>query len=178
MDQKLRTIKGYDFHECTSAMQKAIRRADAAVAGYFALELWHSGYWNYVWKRLFTISAEDCHGLITKEIEALYNGYMLVNKGAKTHKGRIFISKAVILLCHVAKSRDADHLQCIIYDKDMVDADSFLEEVRQEMKPIPTYAFDCHTQTGRRMGKTKEDFFKEEFNALSPKQLGLFDNLI
>lgn len=33
-------------------MQKAIRRADAAVAGYFALELWTSGYRDYVWKRL------------------------------------------------------------------------------------------------------------------------------
>lgn len=29
-------------------MQKAIRRADAAVAGYFGLELWHSGYRDYV----------------------------------------------------------------------------------------------------------------------------------
>ena len=37
------------------AMQKAIRRADAAVAGFFALELWTSGYRDYVWKRLFTI---------------------------------------------------------------------------------------------------------------------------
>ena len=62
-------------------MQKAIRRADAAVAGYFALELWTSGYRDYVWKRLFTISAEDCYGVITKEIEALWQGHELVNKG-------------------------------------------------------------------------------------------------
>lgn len=27
-----------------------------------ALELWYSGYGNYVWKRLLTISAEDCWG--------------------------------------------------------------------------------------------------------------------
>ncbi len=67
----IRTIHGYDFFEVSSAMQKAIRRGDACVAGYFALELWHSNYRDYVWKRLFTISAEDCYGLITKEIEAL-----------------------------------------------------------------------------------------------------------
>ena len=66
----IRTVGGYDFFEVSSAMQKAIRRADAAVAGYFALELWTSGYRDYVWKRLFTISAEDCYGVITKEIEA------------------------------------------------------------------------------------------------------------
>lgn len=39
----IRTVRGYDFFEVSSAMQKAIRRADAAVAGYFALELWTSG---------------------------------------------------------------------------------------------------------------------------------------
>ena len=65
------TKGGYDFYEVSSAMQKAIRRADIAVAGFFALELWESGFRDYVWKRLFTISAEDCFGIITKEIEAL-----------------------------------------------------------------------------------------------------------
>ena len=72
----IRTVCGYDFFEVSSAMQKAIRRADTGVAGFFALELWASGYRDYVWKRLFTISAEDCYGIITKEIEALWQGYM------------------------------------------------------------------------------------------------------
>ncbi len=27
--------------------------------------------------------------------------------------------------------------------------------------PIPDYAYDCHTITGKRMGKTKADFFRE-----------------
>ena len=70
----IRTVGGYDFFEVSSAMQKAIRRADAAVAGFFALELWTSGYRDYVWKRLFTISAEDCYGIVTGEIEALWQG--------------------------------------------------------------------------------------------------------
>ncbi len=48
---KIRTIHGYDFFEVSSAMQKAIRRGDARVAGFFALELWHSNYRDYVWKR-------------------------------------------------------------------------------------------------------------------------------
>lgn len=106
----IRTVQGYDFFECSSAMQKAIRRADAAVAGYFALELWHSGYRDYVWKRLFTISAEDCYGIITKEIEALWQGHELVNKNKTEPKGRIFVSKAVLLLCECRKCRDR-HLQ-------------------------------------------------------------------
>ena len=39
----IRTVGGYDFYEVSSAMQKAIRRADTGVAGFFALELWASG---------------------------------------------------------------------------------------------------------------------------------------
>ena len=104
------TKRGYDFGEVSSAMQKAIRRSDTRLAGYWALELWASGFGNYVWKRLLTVSAEDVWGLITSEIKALHDSYALVNKGkpVREHKGRIFISKAVILLCAARKNRDAD----------------------------------------------------------------------
>lgn len=44
--------RGYDFGEVSSAMQKAIRRADTRLACYWALELWQSGSGNYVWRRL------------------------------------------------------------------------------------------------------------------------------
>ena len=101
---KLRTKNGYDFYEVASALQKSIRRNDVVVAAFFGVELCQSGFGNYVWKRLYTISAEDCWGLITHEIDALHNGYVLVNKGAKEPKGRIFIGKAVILLCECYKS--------------------------------------------------------------------------
>ena len=36
---QLRTARGYNFGEVSSAMQKAIRRADVKLAGYWALEL-------------------------------------------------------------------------------------------------------------------------------------------
>ena len=48
---RIMTKRGYDFGEVSSAMQKAIRRADTRLAGYWALELWHSGFGNYVWNR-------------------------------------------------------------------------------------------------------------------------------
>ena len=174
----LRTINGYDFFEVASAMQKAIRRADAAVAGFFALELWHSNYRDYVWKRLFTISAEDCYGLITKEIEALWQGHELVNKTAKEPKGRIFVSKAVLLLCECRKCRDSDHLQNFVYDKRMVDVEKWIEDVRKYPIPIPQYTFDVHTRKGKKMGRTKEEFFKEEYEALKPREKGLFDGIL
>jgi replication-associated recombination protein RarA len=181
---KLFTRKKYDFYVASSAMQKAIRRGDIKVAGFFALELFHSNYIDYVWKRLFTISAEDCWGLITGEVQALYNGFQMVNKGNKKEpKGRIFISKAVILLCECKKSRDSDHLQNLIYDKmDITEEEinQYIDELEDWEKKIevPEYAYDVHTMQGKRNGKTKEEFFKDEQEALNNKQIGIFDYLI
>jgi len=192
MAYQLKTINGYDFYEVSSSLQKAIRRNDIKLAGYFGLELFASGFYKYVWKRLFTISAEDCYGTITFEIQALYEGFNLINKGNKKHdKGRIFISKAIILLCKSTKSRDADHLQNFIYDKrsgiNDLEIKTFfkqvtekqitdlMDEIRKEPKLIPDYAFDVHTKKGKLSGKTKKDFFKEEQEALKPTQLSIWD---
>lgn len=174
----IRTVSGYDFFEVSSAMQKAIRRSDTAVAGFFALELWASGYRDYVWKRLFTISAEDCFGLITKEVEALWQGHELVNKNAAEPKGRIFISKAVILLCECRKNRDADHLQNFIYDRKDIDIEKWIDDVRRYPITIPAYTFDVHTRKGKKQGRTKEEFFRDEYEALKPCVPGLFDDLV
>jgi replication-associated recombination protein RarA len=164
-------------------MQKAIRRGDAKLAGYWGLELWASGYGQYVWRRLLTVSAEDCWGILTAEVKALHDAYLVVNEGlpAKQHRGRIFISKAVILLCLAKKSRDPDHLQNFIYDQQAgLDPETLTDELEQsgEYIPIPDYAYDCHTPQGRKMGKTKAEFFRQEQDALNPFIPGLFDTLI
>ena len=179
---RLRTKRGYDLGEVVSAMQKAIRRGDARLGGYWALEMWTSGFGAYCWRRLLTVSAEDCWGILTQEIKALHDSYELVNAGkaVREHRGRIFISKAVILLAAAKKNRDADHLQNFVYDQLAgIDAqqlaDDLLAAGREE---IPSYAFDCHTAKGRRRGKTKADFFREEQRALRPLQSGFFDDLI
>lgn len=60
-------------------IQKAIRRCDIPHAAYAANEL--SGkYRKYLWKRLLTVSAEDCYGIMTKEIVALQQADECVNK--------------------------------------------------------------------------------------------------
>jgi replication-associated recombination protein RarA len=180
---QLRTQRGYNFSEVSSAMQKAIRRNDAPLAGYWALELWQSGFGRYVWKRLLTISAEDCWGILTQEVKALHDSYLVINEGVppKQARGRIFISKAVILLCLSKKSRDPDHLQNFIYDQSVgLDPDTLAQELRSsgEYVAIPDYAYDCHTREGKKRGKTKADFFKAEQKALEPFQPGLFDHLL
>ena len=177
----LRTKNGYDFFEAASALQKSIRRNDVVVAAYFGVELWASGYGNYVWKRLYTISAEDCWGLITHEVDALHNGYELVNKGAKEAKGRIFIGKAIILLCECYKSRDADHLNNLAVDVIAPDDARVLEaldDARRHPIEVPPYTFDVHTRKGKKMGKTREQFFHEEHEALTPRVPGLFDDQV
>ncbi len=184
MAYQMVTKRNYDFGECASALQKAIRRNEPAIAGYFALELYASGYQKYVWKRLLTVSAEDCGGLITREIKALHSSWEFINGGKTTKdpKGRIFLSKAILLLCDQIKNRDPDHLQNLIYDKKVLtdeQVQSYLNDLEESEKiKIPDYAFDVHTYKGKRMGMTKEQFFKDEFACLEPRQEGLFDNLI
>ena len=183
MSYHMQTKRGYSFPAVSSAMQKAVRRGDAKLAGYWALELWASGYGRYVWKRLLTISAEDCWGILTAEVKALHDSYIEINRDvpARSPKGRIFISKAVILLSLAKKSRDTDHLQNFVYDQMAgIDANALTAELEQsgEYVPIPDYAYDCHTPQGRKMGKTKAEFFKQEQAALDPFIPGLFDNII
>lgn len=176
---QMRTKRGYDFGEVSSALQKAIRRADGRLAGYWAIELHESGYGNYLWKRLLTISAEDCAGVITKEILALHQAWLLIRKG-KPDGGRIFAAKATLLLASVAKSRDADHLTNLVYDRNRGVSDETIErelaDARASKIPIPDYAFDVHTSEGKRRGKTKADFFVDEHRALKPRVPGLFDD--
>ena len=175
---ELRTVRGYDFYEVASALQKAIRRSDAKVAGYFALELWERGYVEYLWRRLFVISAEDCYGLITFEIESLFKSYCFINEKSKEPKGRVFISKAVILLCECKKSRDADHLSNLVYDRGDCEVEKWFDEVRKHPIQVPEYTYDVHTRKGKMRGKTKADFFREELEALKPREKGLFDDLV
>lgn len=176
----LKTQRGYDFYEVASALQKSIRRADVKLAGFMALELFPR-YAEYCWKRLLTISAEDCHGLITQEIKSLYDAFWVINKGKKGDdlKGRIFISKAVIILCTCGHNRDADLLSNYIYDKKALISDEAIEtlmdEVRKENMGIPNYVYDCHTIKGKKMGKTKKQFFIDEEESLANRQLSIFD---
>lgn len=180
---KTLTKRGYDLYEVASTLQKAIRRADFKLAGYMAQELFASGYGNYCWKRLLTIGAEDCETFIQKELVALHYSYEVINKGIKAgepKRGRIFISKAVVMLCKAIKSRETDHLQNFIYDKKLgVNDDELAESLANdydngEVYAIPDYAYDKHTLRGKRMGKTAIDFFKDEQEALFPKGCDVF----
>jgi hypothetical protein len=115
--------------------------------------------------------------MITQEIESLRNAWELIDRQQKG-RVRIFASKATILLAQARKCRDADHLTNLIYDPksipdEQLEAD--LERAREATGAIPDYACDCHTAKGRKAGKTKQEFFAEEYQALAPRQPGPFD---
>lgn len=182
--QERLTVRGYPMMDVVSAMQKAIRRGDAKLAAFWACELYESGMEKYCWRRLYIISAEDCWGAITNEIEALHHGWELVQANpARGHKnGRVFVVKAALLLAMARKCRDADHASNLLYDRKLGITDdellADLEDAQRNPPAIPDYAFDVHTQSGRARGKTRDNFFRDEFEALRPRQPGLFDHLV
>lgn len=187
MAYDLKTVNGYNMFDMSSMIQKAIRRCDIPHAAYAAAEL-AVKYRKYLWKRLLTVSAEDCWGIMTKEIVALEKADEIVNERNKPGQTNdLFIAKAIILLCMAKKNRDADYVACNFMwaDKTMDDNDFDncvdYEMVADLMKhsdtmSIPGYVYDCHTYKGKAMGKTQVDMFRDEQAALEPVQLSFFDN--
>ncbi len=174
------TKNGHNMFDMSSLLQKSIRRSDAINAGYAANELF-GRYASYLWKRLLTISAEDCDGIITKEIIALKQACEAVNTSYKNYdKNPLFVSKAVVLLLKAYKNRDADYFACNLMNSDITYDDDrlkrFLSNSATHFRGIPEYTYDCHTKRGRMFGKTKDDMVRDEQAALRPKRKGLFDN--
>lgn len=171
----LRTNTGKDFFEVASLLQKSLRRGDMTLAARAANELFPH-YANYIWKRLMTVSAEDCGDMVTGEVVALFDAWTHINKGAKpaNSKGRVFIAKAIILLAKATHDRSADELNLLVSDR--LPEDEF-ERALAEVEPligehddidltIPSWVYDVHTRRGKQMGKTKPMFMREESDAL------------
>ena len=173
------TKSGYNFYDMASALQKGIRRGDFNLAGVAARELLGK-YNKYLWKRLLIISAEDCYGIMTKEIVALYHAYQEC-EGGKGEGGGIFVAKAVMLLCMALKNRDACYFACnFMNDEATINPEDIpvtdFSDCSLLDDKIPDYVYDCHTLKGKRSGKTVRDMIIDEQEALQPKQMGLFDD--
>lgn len=175
------TLNGYNFYDMTSMLQKAIRRGDLYHAG-FALKELLPKYATYVWKRLIGISAEDCYGIVTKEIIALQQADEWFKQHNKGQQEGLFAAKACVLLCLARKNRDACYVACNFMDAnetlkpeeiaDYIDMDA----PNHRGERIPQYVYDCHTRYGKARGKNIIHMINEENEALSPHQMCLFDN--
>lgn len=177
---KMVTRHGHSFYDMSSMLQKSIRRGTIKLAAYAANEL-KDQYRNYLWKRLLVISAEDCYGVITKEIIALKLADDEANKkNRQGEKEDIFISKAIVLLCQARKNRDACYLACNYMNMEYTLPEDKIEHVdlsecdKMDID-IPDWVFDVHTLKGKYSGKTINDMIVEEQSALQPHQMGLFD---
>ena len=152
---ELRTAKGYDFFEVSSAFQKCIRRGLEEEAMYWAVELFNSNYVEYAWKRLRIMASEDVGlaqpGLVA-EVFALYQHHKLqaAKKEDKNQPERLFLTHAVLLLCRAPKSRLVDWV--------LIAQWRLHEHVHLE---IPDFAHDKHNEKGRRLGRGWKHFFEE-----------------
>lgn len=154
MSRYLQTKKGYDFFEASSTLQKAIRRGEEKDALYFTVELFNSGYDNYIWKRLKIMVSEDiglAEPLMPSIIDSLYNHYLWQKKLKDKNKPeRLFLIQAVVQMCRCKKSRLIDWLVVRIWREH--------DEVRRE---VPDYAYDIHTRKGKQMGRGIEHFYEQ-----------------
>ena len=100
----LDTGTGYEMFEMLSMLQKAIRRGDYEHAGFAANQLKRK-FRTAMWNRIFVISAEDCFGVITKELVKL-------REEDEEKRNDLYVSEAVALLCRARKSRDACYFSC------------------------------------------------------------------
>lgn len=152
---QMKTKKGYDFFEVSSAFQKAIRRGDEEVALFFATELETSGFGEYAWKRMKIITSEDvglAEPMMPANIMALYEMYSQQKrkKDDKSGSEALFLIHAVLLLCRAKKSRLVDWAIIALFN----------EHPSRHLE-IPEYAYDKHNQKGRSMGRGWDHFFNE-----------------
>lgn len=106
------TRNGHNLFEVSSLIQKALRRSDKEMALYASAEMMPR-YRNYLWKRLLTVSAEDCHDMVTNKIMSL-QGKDRYNKSG-TYSDET-IEEALSILLSAQKNRDADYCACNLFN--------------------------------------------------------------
>lgn len=175
MAYDLRTKNGHNFWDMASMLQKAIRRCDYERAGYAANELFDR-YRGYLWRKLLIISAEDCYGIMTKEIIALK-----MADEAMREPEKLFVSKAIVLLCCARKNKDADYFSCNLMKSEPPMPESEIEHFSIDQiedlpgGKIPKWVYSWHTRKGREMGMDCVDSIIADQQCLTPHQESLFD---
>lgn len=138
------TESGYNMYDMLSMLQKSIRRGDYESAGFAASQL-TGGFRTVMWNRIFVISAEDCFGVITKELVEL-------RKKDECTKDNKNISNAVALLCRSKKSRDACYFACnfVLASRNarkLSAAQVESDELYQRIKSAPTLGTSTSKET-------------------------------
>lgn len=160
------TVNGYDFFECSSALQKAVRRGDEGQAMFWALELYQSNYAKYLWKRIVIMASEDIgmgEPYLITVIMALKQSYdFLAGLKDKHRPERLPFMHAIVALANAKKSRYID--LCIsVYEN---------EHRKQAGKhQIPDHALDMHTRAGKKKGRGLDHFYTEGALVNNPNKM-------
>ena len=119
-----------------------------------------SNFGNYVFKRMRIMASEDVglgDPMVCVQVRSLYENWQDQRKlkDTKHEPEHLYLIHAVLVLVRAQKSRMVDHaLMCFYAHSDSTHGDNVV-------RPLPEYAFDKHTQRGRREGKGFEHFFDE-----------------
>ena len=138
------TRSGFNMFDMASMLQKAVRRGDEERAGLAAYELYGS-YQPFMWKRILTISAEDCWGVLTKELVYLRKMDESLNHGLSGYyKNPKYVSMAIALLCKAKKSRDACYFACnfILAENPRTEYELSEEEIESVRNTLDTISDD------------------------------------
>ena len=86
-----------------------------------------------------------------------------------------------MLLVKAQKNRDACYFACnFVTSKNEIDLEKIehvdISTCKLGVEGIPDWVFDKHTIRGKMAGKTSLDMIKSEQDALTPHQIGFFDD--
>lgn len=155
---QLKTKSGYDFFEVTSSFQKSVRRCDEQNGMFWAIELYKSGYANYLWERMIIMTSEDI-GLaepdLPQRIMALKSSYdLLASKKKKNTPEVLPLVHALLSVLRAKKSRYVD-LAFVTYWGQH-------DELSKTMAvSVPDYALDMHTRRGKMKKRGLDHFYTE-----------------
>lgn len=155
------TKKGYNLFVVSSALQKSIRRGNEKEAMWWVMELNHSGYANYAWKRLLTMTCEDI-GLADIDanlrVKTLFDTWEHLKKADKrtaSEANPMPLIQATLYMVRAQKSRIVDNA-CMYYGFFWRE-----ENIDKYVRCVPEYAHDKHTRRGKSQGFRFEHFMYE-----------------
>lgn len=152
-------IDNWVWDECSSSLQKSIRRGLEYESCYFAFIFYKSGFGQYLWRRLSIICSEDVGNGDPQAVlilHALNNNWDSLYKNNKDYSLDKFLPfiHAILYMCRSKKSRETDSLANLIEEE-------YNSGKRLE---IQDYCLDSHCDRGRkefgRFGNLKDG--KEE----------------
>lgn len=157
MSQLQRTLNDLDPFVCVSATQKCIRRGLEREAMQFAVEMARTSkaYFSWICNRIEVCSHEDI-GLA--DPQAVLFAAQAIEQARRLYKpermgeSMMMVGNAIRVLCRAQKSREGDHYTAVCMLR--AELDAFVPE-------IPDFAYDRHSQEGRRRGRGIEHFLAE-----------------